>query len=89
MLSHPDYELILGSKHDADFGPVILFGMVGIMTEILKDQEIALPPLNRLLARRLIEHTRVYQLLKGYRNRPTSQSRSSGRNPHETRTAGY
>jgi acetyltransferase len=70
MLPRPDYELILGCKKDADFGPVILFGMGGIMTEILKDQDIALPPLNRLLARRLIERTRVYKLLKGYRNRP-------------------
>ncbi len=70
MLRRPDYELILGTKRDADFGPVILFGMGGIMTEILKDQAIALPPLNRLLARRLIESTRVYRMLKGYRNRP-------------------
>ncbi len=70
MLQRQDYELILGSKKDADFGPVILFGMGGIMTEVLKDQAIALPPLNRLLARRLMESTRVYNLLKGYRNRP-------------------
>jgi len=72
MLRRPDYELILGSKLDKDFGPVILFGMGGIMTEILKDQAIALPPLNRLLARRLIESTRVFQILKGYRNRPAA-----------------
>jgi len=70
MLQRPDYELILGSKQDPDFGPVLLFGMGGIMTEILKDHDIALPPLNRLLARRLIESTRVYELLKGYRSRP-------------------
>jgi acetyltransferase len=73
MLSRPDYELILGSKRDPDFGPVILFGMGGIMTEILKDQAIALPPLNRLLAQRLIENTRIYQMLKGYRNRPPAK----------------
>lgn len=70
MLRRSDYELILGSKKDPVFGPVVLFGMGGIMTEILQDQAIALPPLNRLLARRLMESTRVYQLLKGYRNRP-------------------
>jgi len=70
MLQRPDYELILGSKKDGDFGPVILFGMGGIMTEILKDQALALPPLNRLLAKRLMEGTRVYEMLKGYRNRP-------------------
>jgi len=70
MVDRTDYELILGSKKDPLFGPVVLFGMGGIMTEILKDQAIAFPPLNRLLARRLMESTRVYQLLKGYRNRP-------------------
>ncbi len=70
MVRRPDYELILGSKKDPDFGPVILFGLGGIMTEVLKDHAIALPPLNRLLARRLIESTRVFNLLKGYRNRP-------------------
>ena len=70
MRPRPDYELIVGSKKDPDFGPVILFGMGGIMTEVLKDHAITLPPLNRLLARRLIESTRVYKLLKGYRNRP-------------------
>ena len=70
MVDRKDYELILGSKKDPLFGPVILFGMGGIMTEILKDQAIAFPPLNRLLARRLMESTRVFQLLKGYRNRP-------------------
>ena len=70
MINRPEYELILGSKRDADFGPVILFGMGGIMTEILKDRALALPPLNRLLAGRLIKNTRVYHILKGYRNRP-------------------
>jgi len=72
MLGHPDYELILGSKKDACFGPVLLFGMGGIMTEVLKDQAIALPPLNRLLAYRLMRNTRVFQILKGYRNRPAA-----------------
>ncbi len=68
MLNRPDYELILGSKRDRDFGPVILFGMGGVMTEVLDDQSLALPPLNRLLARRVMEETRVYRLLQGYRN---------------------
>ena len=73
MATQYDYEVILGSKQDPLFGPVILFGMGGIMTEILKDQAIALPPLNRLLARRLMENTKVYQMLKGYRNRPSAR----------------
>ncbi len=70
MLTNPANELILGTKLDPDFGPMILFGMGGVMTEVFKDIAIALPPLNRLLARRLMKKTRVYQLLKGFRNFP-------------------
>lgn len=70
MRKRPDYELILGAKQDRDFGPVILFGMGGILTEVLKDRAIALPPLNRLLAKRLMEETKVYRLLQGYRDMP-------------------
>ena len=70
MAKHRDFELILGIKRDRDFGPVILFGMGGVFTEVFKDRAIALPPLNRLLAKRLIEKTRVYRLLQGYRNVP-------------------
>ncbi len=70
MLKRPDYELIMGAKKDRDFGPVLLFGMGGVMTEILKDRSLGLPPLNRLLARRMIEDTKVYRILKGYRNHP-------------------
>ncbi len=66
----PDYELIAGAKKDKDFGPVLLFGMGGIFTEIYKDKALALPPLNRLLARRMMEETKVYGILKGYRGRP-------------------
>jgi acetyltransferase len=70
MTAHSDYELIVGVKKDRDFGPVILFGMGGAVAEVVKDRSLALPPLNRLLARKLIEETNVYQLLKGCRNHP-------------------
>lgn len=72
MLPPPMVELILGAKNDPDFGPVVLFGMGGILTEVIRDRAIALPPLNRLLARRLIEETKVCQLLKGFRNQPAA-----------------
>jgi acetyltransferase len=44
--------------------------MGGIGVEVFKDVSVGLPPLNRTLARRVIEETKVYQLLKGYRNMP-------------------
>ncbi len=67
-----DIELIVGSKRDPQFGPLILFGMGGVLTEVLKDSAVDLPPLNLLLARRLMERTHVYRLLKGYRNIPAA-----------------
>lgn len=67
-----DYELVLGAIRDRSFGPVIFFGMGGIITEVIRDCSFALPPLNRLLARRLMEETKIYHLLKGYKNHPGS-----------------
>jgi acetyltransferase len=70
--SNPDFEILLGAKRDPNFGPVILFGMGGIYTEVLKDKALGLPPMNRLLARRLMQETKAYSLLQGYRNRPAA-----------------
>jgi acetyltransferase len=69
MIVGPDYEILLGAKTDQNYGPVILFGTGGIFTEVLNDRAIGLPPLNVVLARRLMEGTRIYSLLQGYRNR--------------------
>ena len=69
-LAKPDFEILLGAKRDPDFGPVILFGMGGIFTEVLKDKALGLPPMNRLLARRLMQETKAHILLQGYRNHP-------------------
>lgn len=66
----PDCELLLGSKRDPDFGPLILFGLGGAFTEVMDDWALDLPPLNLHLARRLIERTRVYRILQGYRHIP-------------------
>ncbi|MEM2147066.1 MAG: GNAT family N-acetyltransferase [Candidatus Bathyarchaeia archaeon] len=70
MIKKRGYEVIIGAKKDPLFGPVILFGMGGIGVELFKDYSIGIPPLNQTLARRLMEETKVYQLLKGYRNLP-------------------
>lgn len=69
MIEPIDYEIILGAKKDKDFGSIILFGMGGIGTEVFKDISIGLPPLNQTLARRLMEETKVYRMLQGYRGK--------------------
>ncbi|MGD0232301.1 MAG: bifunctional acetate--CoA ligase family protein/GNAT family N-acetyltransferase [Syntrophorhabdales bacterium] len=70
MLEKIDYEVILGAKKDEEFGSVILFGMGGVGVQIYQDFSIGLPPLNQSLARKLMEETRVYRLLQGYRGKP-------------------
>ncbi|MFH1803626.1 MAG: bifunctional acetate--CoA ligase family protein/GNAT family N-acetyltransferase [Pseudomonadota bacterium] len=63
-------ELIVGMTTDPIFGPVILFGHGGVEVEVVRDRAMALPPLNMKLARELVENTRIYNLLKGYRDVP-------------------
>lgn len=66
------YELLLGMTDDAQFGPVILFGQGGIAAEIIGDRALALVPLNLVLARSLMERTRIFRQLKGFRNQPSA-----------------
>jgi acetyltransferase len=69
MVRDPGLELIVGSSVDRQFGPVILFGAGGVLVETMHDSALALPPLNRTLARRLMERTQIYRALKGVRGK--------------------
>jgi acetyltransferase len=64
------HELIVGLSEDPLFGPVLMFGQGGTAVEVVKDQSLALPPIDMALARDLVARTRVARLLKGYRDRP-------------------
>jgi len=71
MVKDVDYELILGSKKDRDFGAVLLFGSGGVGVELFRDFAIGLPPTNQVLARRMMEDTTIYRALAhGLRNKP-------------------
>ena len=63
-------ELLVGLVEDAVFGPLVAFGQGGTAVEIMSDTSLELPPLNALLARRLMARTRVWQLVQGYRGKP-------------------
>ncbi|HSV49850.1 MAG TPA: GNAT family N-acetyltransferase, partial [Candidatus Acidoferrales bacterium] len=67
MVEKRGQEVIIGGKTDPVFGPVIIFGMGGVGVELFKDVSIGLPPLNTTLIKRMMEETKVYRLLKGYR----------------------
>ena len=71
MIGDYDYELVVGSKKDPLFGPVIMFGHGGIEVELFKDIAVGLPPLNQVLARGILEQTKIYKALsQGFRTKP-------------------
>ncbi|MEM3578222.1 MAG: bifunctional acetate--CoA ligase family protein/GNAT family N-acetyltransferase [Candidatus Bathyarchaeia archaeon] len=63
MIQKGGYELLIGAKKDSQFGSVIAFGMGGVATEVARDISIGFPPLNLVLARRLMEGTKIYSRL--------------------------
>ena len=67
-------EVLVGVATDAIFGPVISFGSGGVAVETVRDTAVALPPLNRVLARELMGRTRIHRLLAAYRDVPAADA---------------
>ncbi len=66
-MARPGIEVIIGMTKDPQFGPVIMFGLGGILVEILKDVSFRIVPLTRRDAREMIREIKGYPLLEGYR----------------------
>lgn len=60
-------EVCIGLVADDPFGPVITFGAGGTMVELIEDRAMELPPLNRILAQRLIDRSRAAHMLGPWR----------------------
>ncbi|HKI48239.1 MAG TPA: acetate--CoA ligase family protein, partial [Desulfobacteria bacterium] len=63
-------ELIVGTKMDDQFGPVIMFGIGGILVEVLKDVVFRVLPISERSARKMIDEIRSVELLNGFRGSP-------------------
>jgi len=63
-------EVILGIKRDPIFGPVFLFGAGGKFAEIFADSNLTLLPLNLEKAKKIVQSSKVYKLLSGFRDDP-------------------
>lgn len=63
-------EVIVGIRRDAQFGPVVLAGIGGIMVEITGDVQLALAPVDTQEAQAMLQRLRGWPLLAGVRGRP-------------------
>ncbi len=60
-------ETIVGGKRDAEFGPVVIFGLGGIFVEVLKDVSLRVAPIDEATALEMIGEIQGSALLEGAR----------------------
>jgi acyl-CoA synthetase (NDP forming) len=66
-MARPGVEVIIGMSKDAQFGPVLMFGLGGVLVEVLKDVSFRIVPLSRRDAAEMLREIKGYPLLEGYR----------------------
>jgi len=63
-------EVIIGGLMDPQFGQTLMFGLGGVLVEILKDVTLRIAPIVEQDAREMIHEIKAYPILKGYRGQP-------------------
>jgi len=66
-MARPGVEVIIGMSKDAQFGPVLMFGLGGILVEVLKDVSFRIVPIAKRDAAEMVREIKGYPLLEGYR----------------------
>ncbi len=69
-MAKPGTEVFIGTKVDPQFGPVILFGIGGILVEVLKDVVFRVLPISRSSAKKMLSEVRSAPILNGVRGQP-------------------
>ncbi len=69
-MAKPGVEVIIGMTKDPQFGPVLMFGLGGVLVEVLKDVAFRIVPLAPRDAKQMIREIKGYPLLEGYRGQP-------------------
>ena len=63
-------EVVVGMKRSREFGPVLMFGLGGVLVEVLKDVSFGVAPISKSVAIKMIKEVRGYKVLKGFRGSP-------------------
>jgi acyl-CoA synthetase (NDP forming) len=69
-MAAPGLEMIIGMRRDPQFGPAVLVGLGGVLTEVLDDVAVRLAPVDDVSAREMLDDLRGARLLQGVRGRP-------------------
>lgn len=71
--AEPGVEVIIGMSTDAQFGPVLMFGLGGVFVEVLRDVAFRLPPLRQTDAEAMLDDLRGAAVLTGARGEPVDR----------------
>jgi len=66
-MAPPGVEVIIGMSKDPQFGQVLMFGLGGILVEVLKDVSFRIVPVSERDAAEMIREIKGYPILEGYR----------------------
>ena len=66
-MAHPGIEVIVGMSKDQQFGPVLMFGLGGVLVEVLKDVSFRIVPLEPRDARQMVREIKGFPALQGFR----------------------
>lgn len=69
-MAPPGVAVIIGMSKDPQFGPVIMFGLGGILIEIVEDISLRILPVTRKDISEMTREVKGYKLLTGYRGQP-------------------
>ena len=67
-------EVIIGMTTDPQFGPVLMFGLGGIMVEVLKDVSFRVVPVTERDAEQMIDEIKGKAILDGVRGQPPADN---------------
>ena len=69
MAKEPIAEIIIGSLQDAQFGPTVMFGIGGVLVEVMKDVAFRIAPISDFDADEMIHEIKGFKILDGYRGK--------------------
>lgn len=76
-MGQPGVELIVGARHDKDWGPVLMIGLGGVLAEALGDVRLIPPDLSAELIEREIYQLKASALLRGFRGSPPADVKAA------------